>query len=193
MHLCVISDFLDKSSQDYFVLRCEVATRTGTPLFSSGIFWTGTVSPRPPALSLARPCLCQTPLEPSFAHLLKGNRTKTSAGFSDRDNPWTAQVENSVSFSSIDTAMAMGSRFRKETWDEFHQTPPNDGVCDSPWGAGHWGVASKGCSAPIQHLGKSPPAQGANGEGWKDSSEPPCRENLKDFSNLNDSKILCFL
>lgn len=99
MHLCVISDLLDKSSQDYFVWRCEVATRTGTPLFSSGIFWTGTVSPRPPALSLARPCLCQTPLGPSFAHLLKGNTTKTSTGFSDRDNHWTAQVENSAGFS----------------------------------------------------------------------------------------------
>lgn len=76
MHLCVISDFLDESFQDYFALSCEVATKTGTPLFSSGIFWTGTVSPQPPALSLAHPCLCQIPLEPSSAHLLKENTTK---------------------------------------------------------------------------------------------------------------------
>lgn len=113
MHLCIISDFLDKSFQDYYVLSCEVATKTGTPLFSSGIFWTATVLPQPPALSLARPCLCQILLEPSSAHLLKENKTKHQQFFSSSDNRWRAQVKNPVPLSFTDTA-AMGSTFRKK-------------------------------------------------------------------------------
>lgn len=121
MHLCVISDFLDKSFQDYFDSSCEVATRTGTPLFSSGISWTGTVSPRPPALSLVRPCLCQIPLEPSSVHLPKESKTKHQYIFQTKIITVNAHVKNPVPVSFTNIDMMMGSIFRMH-WDQFWQT-----------------------------------------------------------------------
>lgn len=176
MHLCVISDFLDKSFQDYFVLSCEVATRTGSPLFSSGIFWTGTVLPQPPALSLAHPCLCQIPLEPSSAHLLKENKTKHQYFFSKTDNHGAAQVKYPVPLSFADTAMTMGNILKKKpnmgpvsanSADQIPHLLPT-AACDRPLVARHWGATSKWC---IQH-------------------HPDAASSTKDHSDVSASPLL---
>lgn len=130
MHLCVLSDFLNESFQDYFALSCEVATKTGTPLFSSGIFWTGTVSPQPPALSLAHPCLCQIPLEPSSAHLLKENTTKHQLFFFffSKTDYHGQHRWNTLSLSPSQTQPWQRRTYwrKNQTWDQFQQTQPTE-------------------------------------------------------------------
>ena len=176
MHPCVTPDFLDKPFQDYFALSCEVAAKTGTPLFSSGIFWTGTVSPQPPALSLARPCLCQIPLEPSSAHLPKENKTQcqqlfqivTTAG----QHRWKAS-----SLSAPQTQpWQWGAYSEKNAGRWFRQThlttPTPPSKQQSLWQP----VGSHQASA--WHLSKSSPAQGANHEGQMDPPVPLSRQKL---------------
>lgn len=150
MHLCVISDFRDKSFQDYFILSCEVATKTGTPLFSSGIFWTGTVLPQPPALSLAHPCLCQILLEPSSAHLLKEKERKQNINsfVSNSDNHWTAEVKNPLplwSYSEEKFGLVSAN-----TADQITHPLPT-AACSDLLVARHQKVISKWCSAVTEH------------------------------------------